>query len=422
MHLSVLDELYLHLDRADEPWSVHLEIQVEGTVDKRRLADAVRVAARKHPLARARLGDSRGTDIRYQWEIFDELEEVPLEVVDGDELAAVREVLLGRTPPLDRPGPFELVLAHSPDGDTIVMNLHHAAGDGLSAVRLMTSIARAYAGEDDPVPDIEARLVRDIPSMVGARSVGDRLKRIRPALDYLTRGTAPPARIAPDGAEDRGGYGFELLKLDAAELVGRRREGATVNDALLAALAVSVREWNEGHGADTGSVYLTMPLNLRPPEWRYEVVGNYASYVSVHLAGDDLVDLATAIDAAAEKTRRIKDDGMAGLLIDLFEAPTALPTGIKKRLQTLIPLTGNLAVDTAALSNLGKLESVPDLGDAGAVKAVWFSPPGRMPLGTSLGVATLEGDLFVTLRYRHSQFGADAAAEFGSLFRRVLVG
>jgi NRPS condensation-like uncharacterized protein len=305
------------------------------------------------------------------------------------------------------------------------MNLHHAAGDGLSAVRLMASIARAYAGEEDPVPEVEPLLARDIPAMVGSRSLGDRLKRVRPALDYLTRGTLRPIRIAPAGADDRPGYGFELLKLDAAamkKVLAHRRDGATVNDVLLAGLAIAVRDWNERHSADTGSVYLTMPINLRPAEWRYEVVGNYASYVSVHLAGDDLVDLGSAIAAAAEKTRRIKDDGIAGLLIDLFEAPTALPTGIKKRLQTLIPLTGNLAVDTAALSNLGRLESVPDLGEAGAVRAVWFSPPGRMPLGTSLGIATLEGELFVTLRYRFSQFDADAAAEFGSLFRRVLVG
>ncbi len=118
MRLSILDELYLHLDRAAEPWSVHLEIQVEGTVDERRLADAVREAARKHPLARARLGDSRGTDIRYHWEIADQLDFVPLEVVGGDDLPAAREALLGRTPPLDRPGPFELLLAHSSDGDT----------------------------------------------------------------------------------------------------------------------------------------------------------------------------------------------------------------------------------------------------------------------------------------------------------------
>jgi NRPS condensation-like uncharacterized protein len=231
--------------------------------------------------------------------------------------------------------------------------------------------------------------------------------------------------VAPDGNGDRPGYGFELLKLSSAEmetLLDRRHSGATVNDVLLAALAIAVHDWNESHDADAGSVYLTMPINLRPAEWRYEVVGNYATYVSVHFAGDELVDLDTAIDAAEEKTRRIKDQGVAGLLVDLFEAPTILPTAIKKRLQTLIPLTGNLAVDTAALSNLGRLESVPDLGDAGAVKAVWFSPPGRMPLGTSMGVATLEGELFVTLRYRFSQFDAGAAAEFASLFRRVLVG
>jgi hypothetical protein len=43
--LNVLDELYLHLDREEEPWSVHLEIRVEGTVDRGRLESAVRVAA-----------------------------------------------------------------------------------------------------------------------------------------------------------------------------------------------------------------------------------------------------------------------------------------------------------------------------------------------------------------------------------------
>ena len=219
--------------------------------------------------------------------------------------------------------------------------------------------------------------MREIPSMVGARSVGDRLERIRPALDYLTRGTAPPARIAPMAREDRGGYGFELLKLDGAELAGRRpggrdRErraaGRTGGERARSGTSVTART--------PGSVYLTMPLNLRPPEWRYEVVGDYASYVSVHLAGDDLTDLDTATSAAAERTRRIKEDGMAGLLIDLFEAPTALPTGIKKRLQALIPLTGNLAVNTAALSNISRLGAVPDLGDAVAMKAVSFSPAG----------------------------------------------
>ena len=64
---------------------------------------------------------------------------------------------------------------------------------------------------------------------------------------------------------------------------------------------------------------------------------------------------------------------------------------------------------------------MPHLGDAGAVREVWFSPPGRMPLGASLGAVTLEGRLFVTLRYRHALFDEAAAAEFLGIFRDVLL-
>src|SRR4051812_24418684 len=133
--LNVLDELYLHLDRDEEPWSVHVEIRAEGHIDAGRLESAVREAALRHPIARARLAETRVTDVRYQWEIADELGEIELEETDGD-LAAARERLLGRSPALDAPGPFALLLSHASGGDVLVLNLHHAAGDGLSALRL----------------------------------------------------------------------------------------------------------------------------------------------------------------------------------------------------------------------------------------------------------------------------------------------
>jgi NRPS condensation-like uncharacterized protein len=425
--LNVLDELYLHLDREDEPWTVHLEVRAEGTVDEERLEAAVREAAARHPLARARLADTRATDVRYRWEIADGLDEIPLEVADcrdDGELAAVRARLLSATPPLDRPGPFTLALAHLPDGDAIVLNLHHAAGDGMAALRLMGSIARAYAGEDDPLPEIDPLEVRDVRALVRPGSLGERITRSRAALDYLARGMTPPTRIESAGATEEPGYGFELIKLGPEEMervVARRTGGATVNDVLLGALAVAVRAWNEGHGADVGTTYLMMPINLRPLEWRFEMVGNYASYVSVQLSRDDQSGLDAAIAAATGRTRRIKDDGIAGLIVDLFAAPAALPTAIKKRLQDLIPLTGNLAVDTAVLSNLGRLAEVPSMGDAGCVREVWFSPPGRMPLGASLGAATLGDELFLTLRYRHALLGEDDAREFAALLHRILV-
>jgi NRPS condensation-like uncharacterized protein len=192
---------------------------------------------------------------------------------------------------------------------------------------------------------------------------------------------------------------------------------------VVGALGVAIRRWNAERDGDSGRIAVMMPVNLRPPEWRYDVSANFASYVTVHLAEDEQDDPAAAVAATADRTRRIKEDGVAGLIVDLLQFPTALPTGIKKRLQELIPLTGNMVVDTAVLSNLGRLEGVPRLGDAaGSVRSVWFSPPGRMPLGASLGVATLGDEMFVTLRYRRALFSPDAAAEFGALYRDVLTG
>jgi NRPS condensation-like uncharacterized protein len=426
--LNVLDELYLHLNRPEEPWSVHLEIRVAGQIERDRLEAAVHEAARRHPLARARLAPARATDVRYRWEIADELSAVDLVEVTGaddTELDAARAELLSRTPDLDTPGPFAVLLFHSSSGDVIVLNLHHAAGDGLSALRLMGSIARAYGGADDPVPDVDPLAVRDIDALSTADSVRERVGRGRAALGYLGRGVDSPTRIVGHGGSERPGYGFALTSFSREEvtrLTEAREDGATLNDVLLAGLAVTIRRWNERHDDSGGdSIYLMMPINLRPPEWRLEIVGNYASYVSVRIGGRHQGSLRQAVAGAAESTRRVKDGAVAGLIVELFTAPTLLPTGLKQRMQSLIPLTGNVVVDTAVLSNLGRVTEVPVLGDAGPVQELYFSPPGRMPLGASLGAATLGDRLFVTLRYRHPLFDAIAAEEFVDLFRQVLL-
>src|SRR5215210_7709267 len=307
--LNVLDELYLHLDRDAEPWSVQLEVGVEGCVDAGRLADAILEGARRHPLARARLCPARGIDFGYEWEVADELVEAPLEVVDCDDdaaLAAARERLMSTSPDLDEAPPFAMTLAHHPDGDAIMLNVCHAAGDGISAVRLMASILRAYAGEEDPHPPVDPLAVRNIGELVNSRSIAARLTRARTLARQTTRVAAPPARIAGEGVDgERDGYGFELLQLGADELqaiLDRRTAGATVNDVLLGALALTIHRWNERHGEGDGRIGIMMPVNLRPTEWRNEVFGNFASIVSVDLAPDEHADLPTAAAAAAERT------------------------------------------------------------------------------------------------------------------------
>jgi NRPS condensation-like uncharacterized protein len=189
----------------------------------------------------------------------------------------------------------------------------------------------------------------------------------------------------------------------------------------LAALAVAIDRWNAAHGRSARLMALTMPVNLRPSDWRSEVVANFSSWVTVWIRPRPGEDLCSVIERVGARTRAIKRDGTGGMAVDLLEISGKLIIAAKRWLQYLIPLTGNVVVDTASLSNLGRLEALPSQFD-GATADVSFSPPGRMPLGVSIGVVTLEDRLHLTLRYRHAQFGPEAARRFTMLYRDVLLG
>jgi NRPS condensation-like uncharacterized protein len=426
--LNLLDELYLHLDRRTEPWVVHLEARVGGRLDAERFARALGAAVQQHPIARARLASWRYFDRGYSWDIVDRLSEVPLQIADCPDEGALdeaRERHFAFSPSLDTAPPFAALLAHVPDGDAIVLNLNHAAVDGIGAVRFMLSILRAYAQDEDPVPSFDPLEARDVLALAGAHSAAERLRRTRAVLRLAARQLTPTTRVARDGGSDRPGYGFDFMSLsvDETTAVGEGRPpNTTVNDVLLGALAVTVARWNATHGEDAGRIALTMPVNLRPAAWRREVVSNLASYVTISLEADERADLRQAAASASQRTRPIKREGLAGIVVDVLDQLSVLSVGVKRLLPDLIPLTGDVVVDTASLSNLGIVESPPKLDEAaGQVRAMWFSQPGRMPLGTCVGALTLNGRLHLALRYRHAQFDRPAARAFFRLFRAVLL-
>jgi NRPS condensation-like uncharacterized protein len=425
--LNLLDELFLTLDRRQEPWVVHVEARVTGRLDPDRLAAALGAAVQHHPIARARLAESRSTDRSHRWEILDELSEVPLHIAACDDdamLAQARERHFAFTPSLDVAPPFAVLLAHVPDGDTILLNVNHAAADGMGAARLMRSILRAYAHEEDPDPPVDPLAVRDVRGLAGAASAAERIVRARALARHALSRAVPVARVARDGGDERPAYGFELRSFsreETAALIDRRPEGATVNDVLVAALALAITRWNHEHGRPAGLVAISVPVNLRPSDWRTDVVANFASYVTVTLGPHEQESLPEAIEATRYRTATIKRDGLSGTVVDLLAGPATLTVAAKRRLQDLIPLTGDVVVDTALLSNLGVVDELPSLGEAGPVRGLWLSPPGRMPLGASIGVLTLDGRLHLTLRYRHALFDEDAAKAFVDIYRDVLL-
>jgi NRPS condensation-like uncharacterized protein len=425
--LNLLDELYLNLDRESEPWTVHYELHLWTRLDPSHLGQAIVIAADRHPLARARLMSWQFHDTRYDWEIARELEAVPLTTIDcRDErtLEDVRECLFSRSPSLAAVPPFAMVLARRADGDSLLLNLHHGAGDGISAQRFMLSVLRAYVGEDDPVPRLDPLGLHDVRDLAVARSGREKRARRRALRAGAWRPFMPVARVARDRGGDRPAYGFEMFALSAEEsqtLFSHHPRGSTVNDVLLAGLAVTIRRWNADHGCRELPIALSMPVNLRPAEWRQEIFANFASWVTVWVRPEPDEDVNSVVTRVAASTRAIKRDRLGGVAVDLLMVSERLMIAAKRWLQYMKALTNNSVVDTASLSNLGNMERLPVLPGTDRA-AVWFSPPCQMPLGVGVGAVTLGGRLHFTLRYRHAQFDRAAARTFAELYRSVLLG
>ena len=166
-----LGDAFLNIERQEDPWSVHLEVQVSGRIDESRLREALRATLQKHPMARARLQPYHEATVTYQWEITESGDHLALDVVTATteaEIAAARERLISIKVPITVAPAFYATLVHHADGDWLMLSVNHTLADGLSTFRLLTSILRQYAGQPDPVPDFDPLTVRDLKALAGA--------------------------------------------------------------------------------------------------------------------------------------------------------------------------------------------------------------------------------------------------------------
>jgi NRPS condensation-like uncharacterized protein len=423
---NVIDETIRFVDAPAEPWTVQAEVRVRGTLDDARMRDAVVAALGCHPMARARQAPWWPWHRGFTWEIVSELDLDPLRVVSSDDdrfVADVRSRFYGRPVALTEAPPVRVTLVHRRGGDALMLAVNHTAIDGLGSLRLLTSIARAYAGAPDPLPDVDPLAVRALAAPLDAARVVRRARSVLALLDELRR---PKARIAADGGTDAPGFGFHHTRLGADEtaaLDAARRAGATVNDLLLAALHATIAEWNAARAVPCGRIGVMMPVSLRPPAHRWELVGNFSSFATIATTPAERDGPAATLAAVVAQTRRVKAGGSAAALVDLLTVtpPVAPPLAMKIITWGVLPLALDRGLDTAVLSNLGRLEAPLSFGaSAGDAAEVWFSPPARMPVGLALGAVTAAGRLHLAFRYRHPLFGPSAAARFAERYVEML--
>jgi NRPS condensation-like uncharacterized protein len=82
----------------------------------------------------------------------------------------------------------------------------------------------------------------------------------------------------------------------------------------------------------------------------------------------------------------------------------------------LLPvLGGERFIDTAVLSNLGRLAEPPSFG-SDVPPELWFSPPCDRACSIGIGVVTVGQSLMVSVRHRTEVFDRSAADAFTDAF------
>lgn len=425
---SVTDELFLHLESADEPFGLQLDLRFSGRLDEQKLEAATYAAMQTHPLARVRQLPVQSGNRHYEWELVERPDEDPVLVVECEDDAAVdaaRDSFYSRRLLLETAPPFRVLIARHSGGDWLFLKMSHAVTDAAGAYRFLQSVLRQYAGVDDTQPlDMDVIKARNLSREFGAKSLPERLKRASSLLEYLVDSVHLPTRITPMFGDNKAGVAFvsHTFSVEQTQALAVLRSGrSTLNDVLAALLHLTVERWNASRGESAGRVTLMNAMNFRPITWRQEGVGNFSLWVNVATRDADRRSFERALTAVTEQTQKFKTDESAGLLVDLLDMVKLLPSAMRKALTGLMPLTGNFVVDTAVLNNLGRVPDLPDpAGKAGRITAIRFSPPTHMPMGVAVGAVTLRGELTVTFRYRRAQFDKHAAEAFRDTFLRLL--
>jgi NRPS condensation-like uncharacterized protein len=386
------------------PLGVQLEARVAGTLDEARLRNALVTALGQRSVTRD-----------------------ALEVVDcaSDDLTTARGQLQNRPIAIDEGPPLQVCLARSPAGDTLMLNLNHAVADGAGALQVLRAIARAYRGDADAPVDLLA--IRDLPVRPAAAPMSASVRSAKRAVQWLRDALARPAHLAAHEPEDRPGFGFHLLALSPDETRHATDTGHAGTNVLTTALHLAIGDWNRGHGAGRGRIAVLLSVDLRSPDWRQDRIGNFSVTSRVMTSDRDRAGAQSALAAITAQTERNESSRTGIALIAGLQRAGLLALWAKQSVVVLDPLTTNRQIDTAVLSDLGRLDDVPSFGpDAGDTLELWFSTPSRSAMSLCLGAVSVSDRLHLTFRYPHRLFGAGAAQRFAECYldhlRRVTAG
>ncbi len=258
------------------------------------------------------------------------------------ELAA-REAMAAIDP--TRP-PWELTVVEGlGHGAAVIEKFHHAAIDGIGAMRLVAELL-------DPERDVDRALETLAgPGAGPAPRTGQLVRLPLGALDAALRAARSPARSLHDALEALRWVGrlmapvaeplspvlrarstrlrFAAFDIDLDRLrAAGRNSGGTLNDAFVAAVVIGLRRYHEEHGQPVDRLRMTLPVSVRRPD--DPPAGN--RFVPVRLAvPTDPRPTRAVIEAVSTTVRDWREGPALGLTDAMADALNLLPTPVLAR-------------------------------------------------------------------------------------------
>ena len=431
--LAAFEEYMLRDDRPAFPMTFFIELTLSGNLDRTAFAAALEHAVARHPLLGCVAVRNGG---RWNW-------------VPNQRPPAV--IWAEGEPPLPARAVHRLDLSGQPglrvwvgwrfDGSRVAVQFHHAATDGLGAMRFLGDLLALYgrqtASREQELPDLPpldaAVLHRRAelwsrgtrPADLWSRSRRHFVQLVsRRATDLAPPLREPLSRPSPSGLP----YVTRLLdrKTGNALRTGSLARGVTLNETYLLALFRTLRLWNASGGRDARREYfqIVIPATFRTPIHDACPAANLLSYVYLNRRGDevDSLDALAGIHAESQQLLRSADARLFAWFVEqLQRCPGAL------RLATRLPVR----FCTAVLSNVGDLRRqfgvrFP-LEDgrciAGNVRLEQLTgvPPIRPRTSVAVAVASYAGTHLVNVNCDPGSLPGACADEFADLYMSRLL-
>ncbi|MGQ0636706.1 MAG: hypothetical protein ACT4QC_19010 [Planctomycetaceae bacterium] len=430
--LTPFEQYMLADDRRDYPMTFFIELVLSGALDRKAFENSLAGALSRHPLLRA-VAQRRATS----WHWVAARQGPALVWSDGPpELPR----LCDRRLDVRRAPGVRIWVGRTNDRSRVVFQFHHAATDGIGAVRFLGDLLALYGrataefeAEGPTLDDLQPAALRERGQLwPDGRPPAGFWKRVVPRLsEFVGRRPCGLAR-RPAGLEsaacapDKPFDPFVTRILSRQALAGLKavatRRGVTPNELYLLAMFRTLKLWNVDHGREPWlkPYRIGVPTSLRSPLHDGSPAANVLSYVFLTRHVQSLADEDALLRYIHRESEILLSSGDSRLLpmslAWLRRVPGAMALTTRIPFRFVTAMLANVGEVRRQLGNRFPLKRGRCVAGNVTLEALLGAAPVRPGSSVGTSVGTYAGRLFINFNCDPLRFSTAAAGQFADLF------